>query len=173
MIHLRDLLLLRENDSFQRKLLISPTYVCMNQWMITNLHPVKGSTPGFHWVFDLAGVSDILQCAKLESLKAADASMLALDITAGDKKVQKVIDEAMKMFGKIDILVNNATYGLQEIWSDVETFLLTVWWQLLEIHKKHGIIQQGAVVLDLGCGSFQWEIQTKESHSAFGGWGLP
>ncbi|CAM6089590.1 unnamed protein product [Calypogeia fissa] len=51
--------------------------------------------------------------AKLESLKAAGASTLALDITAGDEKVQKVIDEAVKMFGRIDILVNNAAYGLQ------------------------------------------------------------
>ncbi|CAM6089583.1 unnamed protein product [Calypogeia fissa] len=51
--------------------------------------------------------------AKLESLKAAGASTLTLDITAGDEKVQKVIDEAVKMFGRIDILVNNAAYGLQ------------------------------------------------------------
>ncbi|CAM6100859.1 unnamed protein product [Calypogeia fissa] len=29
------------------------------QWMITNLRPVKGSSPGFHWMFDLAGVSDM------------------------------------------------------------------------------------------------------------------
>ncbi|CAM6089589.1 unnamed protein product [Calypogeia fissa] len=50
--------------------------------------------------------------AKLESLKAAGASTLTLDITAGDEKVQKVIDEAVKTFGRIDILVNNAAYGL-------------------------------------------------------------
>ncbi|CAM6095970.1 unnamed protein product [Calypogeia fissa] len=50
--------------------------------------------------------------AKLESLKAAGASTLALDITEGDEKVQKVIDEAVKLFGRIDILLNNAAYGL-------------------------------------------------------------
>lgn len=51
--------------------------------------------------------------AKLEPVKAAGAATLALDITAGDAKVQSVIDEALKIFGTIDILVNNAGYLLQ------------------------------------------------------------
>lgn len=51
--------------------------------------------------------------AKLQGLKAAGASTLALDITAGDAMVQKVVDEALKIEGRIDILVNNAAYILQ------------------------------------------------------------
>jgi len=50
--------------------------------------------------------------AKLEGLKAAGATTIALDITAGDAQVQKVVNEAIEAYGRIDIVVNNAAYGV-------------------------------------------------------------
>ena len=48
--------------------------------------------------------------AKLEGLKAAGATTIALDITAGDAQVQKAVDEAIAAYGQVDIVVNNAGY---------------------------------------------------------------
>lgn len=50
--------------------------------------------------------------SKIEKLKSAGAATLAVDITAGDTKVQSVVDEALKLYGTIDILVNNAANSL-------------------------------------------------------------
>ncbi|CAM6089591.1 unnamed protein product [Calypogeia fissa] len=96
--------------------------------------------------------------AKLESLQAAGASTLALDITAGDAKVQKVVDEAVRMVGRIDILVNNAAYILQgavEETSDEEVkaqFETNVFGQLTVIRAvlPHMRAQKSGVIANFG-----------------------
>ncbi|CAM6095971.1 unnamed protein product [Calypogeia fissa] len=96
--------------------------------------------------------------AKLESLKAAGASTLALDITAGDAKVQKVVDEAVRMVGRVDILVNNAAYILQgavEESSDEEVkaqFETNVFGQLTVIRAvlPHMRAQKSGVIANFG-----------------------
>lgn len=83
-------------------------------WLIT------GCSSGFGADLTLAAlargdkvIATARNIEKLEHLKAAGAAALALDITSGDAKVQSVIDEALKIYGTIDILVNNAAYILQ------------------------------------------------------------
>lgn len=46
--------------------------------------------------------------AKIEHLKALGAHTLALDVTAADTEIEKVVAEAIKLVGHIDILMNNA-----------------------------------------------------------------
>lgn len=46
-----------------------------------------------------------------ESLKAAGAHPLVLDLGASDSDILKAGEEALKVHGYIDVLVNNAGYG--------------------------------------------------------------
>lgn len=48
--------------------------------------------------------------AKIADLKEAGASTLALDVTASLADLKKVAEEAFKIHGRIDYLVNNAGY---------------------------------------------------------------
>ncbi|KAI9776540.1 MAG: hypothetical protein M1839_009521 [Geoglossum umbratile] len=96
--------------------------------------------------------------AKLEGLKTAGATTIALDITAGDTHVQKAIDEAIEAHGKIDIVVNNAAYvivgGIEEF-SDEEAkaiFETNVFGQLAVIRAvmPHMRAQKSGVVANIG-----------------------
>lgn len=48
--------------------------------------------------------------AKISDLKEAGASTLALDVTASLTDLKKVAEDAFKIHGRIDYLVNNAGY---------------------------------------------------------------
>ena len=48
--------------------------------------------------------------SKLSHLKFTGAALLELDVTWSEKKLQETMDEAIKIFGHIDILINNAGY---------------------------------------------------------------
>lgn len=49
---------------------------------------------------------------KLEELKQRGALTIALDVTWTDEVVQKIVADAVSVFGTVDILVNNAGYSL-------------------------------------------------------------
>lgn len=52
---------------------------------------------------------------KVESLKELDADLkLELDVTK-EESIQKVIDEIMKKYRSIDVLVNNAGYSVRGV----------------------------------------------------------
>lgn len=50
---------------------------------------------------------------KLGELEKAGALVLPLQITAGDKEIDKAVTKAIDAFGSIDILINNAGYVLE------------------------------------------------------------
>lgn len=50
---------------------------------------------------------------KLKDLETVGAYTLSLDITAPDTEIKKVVAQAVKKFGSISLLVNNAGYILE------------------------------------------------------------
>ncbi|KAK9764045.1 hypothetical protein K7432_008806 [Basidiobolus ranarum] len=63
--------------------------------------------------------------AKIEDLVQLGAHTLELDVTSSPSELRQRIEEAIKVYGKIDVLVNNAAYVLQggiEEASSEETF---------------------------------------------------
>lgn len=69
---------------------------------------------------------------KITNLKELGAETLALDITAGDAVVQAVVADAYKIYGKIDILLNNAAYilegAIEECRYTTFSSSAAVWW---------------------------------------------
>lgn len=51
--------------------------------------------------------------AKIVDLKALGAATLALDVVDNEENIKKIIANAISIYGRIDILVNNAAYILE------------------------------------------------------------
>ena len=49
---------------------------------------------------------------KLKQFEGTGAAIVDLDVTLPEAEVKKTIDGAVKIHGRIDVLVNNAGYGL-------------------------------------------------------------
>lgn len=47
-----------------------------------------------------------------ESLKKAGGQPLLLDLNASDADIRKAGEESLKIYGKVDVLVNNAGWGV-------------------------------------------------------------
>ena len=59
-------------------------------------------------------LSDLSYVDKLESAKA-----LQLDVTAPEDVIREKVLEAIRLFGRIDVLVNNAGYVMSGVWEEV------------------------------------------------------
>lgn len=57
---------------------------------------------------------------QLRSLEAKGAAILQLDITSTRQVIQETIEEAIGIYGRIDVLVNNASYISVGMWEDLE-----------------------------------------------------
>ena len=81
-------------------------------WFIT------GCATGFgeKLVHDILGRGDKViatarnASSRLQTQKEAGASILELDVTGTQKILDDVVNQALKIYGKIDVLVNNAGY---------------------------------------------------------------
>lgn len=63
--------------------------------------------------------------SRLTELKAAGAATLALDVTDSLDNLKAIAEEAVKIYGRVDVLVNNAAYievGALEEYTPEETF---------------------------------------------------
>lgn len=50
---------------------------------------------------------------KIDELKAAGAAVLNLDVTSPLSDLKSVAEKAIALYGKVDVLVNNAAFVLQ------------------------------------------------------------
>jgi len=86
---------------------------------------VTGTSSGFGKEFVLQAlalgdkvIATARSVSKLEDHKKAGADILSLDVTASPSEIKKVADEAYKLYGRLDYLVNNAGYtqigGIEE-----------------------------------------------------------
>ena len=57
--------------------------------------------------------------ASLRSLQEAGASILQLDITSSEKEIRTTIAQAIEIYGRIDVLVNNAGFIQIGTWEDL------------------------------------------------------
>jgi NADP-dependent 3-hydroxy acid dehydrogenase YdfG len=67
--------------------------------------------------------------AKLKHLETAGAAILQLDITDSQQNIRDKVAQAIAIYGKIDVLVNNASYVSIGTWEDLEYTILQVWSQ--------------------------------------------
>lgn len=90
-------------------------------WLIT------GCSSGFGQLFVPAivarGDKVIATARNISSLQAhsddANVRLLQLDVTASQKDLNLKVQEALSLFGKIDVLVNNAGYLTPGVWEHV------------------------------------------------------
>ena len=57
---------------------------------------------------------------KLKPLEQAGAAVLQLDVTDGQSKIQSTIRNAIRIYGRIDVLVNNAGFVTSGSWEDLQ-----------------------------------------------------
>lgn len=48
---------------------------------------------------------------KLKQFEGTGAAIVDLDVSLPEADVKRIVDEAVKIYGRIDVLVNNAGYG--------------------------------------------------------------
>jgi NADP-dependent 3-hydroxy acid dehydrogenase YdfG len=56
---------------------------------------------------------------KLQNLKEAGASILQLDITSTQQAINEAVAQATSIYGKVDVLLNNAGYVSTGIFEDL------------------------------------------------------
>ena len=64
---------------------------------------------------------------KLKHLETAGAAILQLDITDSQQNIRDKVAEAIRIYGKIDVLVNNAAYISIGTWEDLEYTIPNIW----------------------------------------------
>lgn len=62
---------------------------------------------------------------KLQNLKEAGASILQLDITSTQQAINETVAQAISIYGKVDVLLNNAGYVSTGIFEDLAYVLYT------------------------------------------------
>jgi NAD(P)-dependent dehydrogenase (short-subunit alcohol dehydrogenase family) len=58
-------------------------------------------------------IASARNATKLESLKEAGADTMPLDVTASLDDLKKSAEKAHSLYGRIDVLVNNAGYAME------------------------------------------------------------
>lgn len=56
---------------------------------------------------------------KIRDLESTGAKLLQLDVTSPQTDINKLMEEAVSLFGKVDVLVNNAGYVCSGSWEDL------------------------------------------------------
>lgn len=90
-------------------------------WLIT------GCSSGFgeQFIYKILACGDKViatarKTEKLKPLEAAGAATLQLDITDSQQSIRDTIAKAISIYGRIDVLVNNASYIQIGTWEDLE-----------------------------------------------------
>lgn len=90
-------------------------------WLIT------GCSSGFgeQFIYSIIARGDtvIATARKLEKLKhleQEEITALQLDITDTQQSIDETISKAISVYGRIDVLVNNAAYIAVGTWEDLE-----------------------------------------------------
>ena len=89
-------------------------------WLIT------GCSSGFGELFvqrALARGDKVIATARklasIEHLKDLGAAILQLDVTENEPNIRDTVTKAIEIYGRIDVLVNNAAYIATGTWEDI------------------------------------------------------
>lgn len=89
-------------------------------WLVT------GCSSGFGEIFvnQILSRGDLViatgrKVEKLAHLKKTGAAILQLDITDKQEVLHETIQKALAIYGRIDVLVNNAAYVAAGVWEDL------------------------------------------------------
>lgn len=63
--------------------------------------------------------------SRLDALKKKGAATLSLDVTEPQQTIDEIVDQAIKIYGQIDVLVNNAGYIQGAVMEELDEELLT------------------------------------------------
>jgi NADP-dependent 3-hydroxy acid dehydrogenase YdfG len=93
--------------------------------MAPKVYLITGCSSGFGEIFVkqiLAHGDKVIATARnssrLSKLQEIGASVIDLDVTWAPEKIQAAIDAAIKIYGHVDILINNAGYVLAGIFEE-------------------------------------------------------
>lgn len=59
---------------------------------------------------------------KIQHLEEAGASVFQLDIKCSQESIDTIVNQAIEIYGRIDVLVNNAAYVAIGTWEDLKYF---------------------------------------------------
>jgi len=93
-------------------------------WLITGCSSGFGET----FVRQILGRGDKViatgrKLEKLQHLQPLGAAILELDVTDTQQNLEAIVSEAIGIYGRIDVLVNNAAYITTGSWEDLEYVL--------------------------------------------------
>ena len=55
-----------------------------------------------------------------QHLREQGARPLVLDLSDPDKEIKRAAEDALQVYGRVDVLVNNAAWGLVDPWEETE-----------------------------------------------------
>jgi NAD(P)-dependent dehydrogenase (short-subunit alcohol dehydrogenase family) len=75
---------------------------------------------------------------QLKHLEDAGAAILQLDITDSQQSIRDIVAKAIGIYGRIDVLVNNASYVTSGIWEDLEYAFLNNFPEVSQAYSHYG-----------------------------------
>ncbi len=95
-----------------------------------------------------AGWRDVESVAEEITAMGLESLALVADVTSGDQ-VQSMVDQAIQRFGRIDILVNNASAPRLAAWAQLEDLTEDAWRGVLDIKVTGTFLCMQAVVREM------------------------
>ena len=91
-------------------------------WLITGCSPGGFGEQFVHSILRRGDkvIATARSSQKIRHLQSAGAEILQLDVTDSQQSIRDIIDKAIGIYGRVDVLVNNAAFIQIGTWEDLE-----------------------------------------------------